>query len=67
MKNEQSFEMKLEKAKKLLDKLSDPSISLEESVKYYKEGIEILKNASQILENAKQEFVEISKADSNEN
>lgn len=67
MKENDNFEKKLETAKKLLEKLSDPELPLEESMTYYKKGIETLKSASKILENAKQEFVEISKEDSSEN
>jgi len=67
MKKEQSFEEKLSIAKDLFEKLSDPTISLEESMKHYKNGIEILKDASKMLENAKQEFIEISKAGNDEN
>ncbi|MDR2081099.1 MAG: exodeoxyribonuclease VII small subunit [Campylobacteraceae bacterium] len=52
----EKFEEKLEKAKALLDKLSEPSLPLEESMTYYKEGIKILKEASNLLEHAKQEF-----------
>lgn len=66
MKKSENFEKKLELAKGLLDKLSDPSISLEESMENYKKGVKILKEASLILENAKQEFVELSKEDSSD-
>lgn len=65
MKKTDSFEAKLEYAKELLDKLSTPEITMEESIKYYKDGIKILKEASQILENAKIEIQEISTQNEN--
>jgi exodeoxyribonuclease VII small subunit len=52
----EKFEDKLEKAKALLDRLNEPSLTLEESMSYYKEGLKILKEASNLLEEAKQEF-----------
>ena len=49
----QSFEAKLERAKVILDTLSDPELSLEEGMKKYQEGIAILKEATKMLEEAK--------------
>ncbi len=60
------FEQKIEESKKILDKLMDPSITLENSMKFYKEGIKELKEASKMLENAKIEFEELSKISENE-
>ena len=57
------FEKKIEISKEILEKLMDPSITLEESMKLYKEGIKELKEASKMLENAKLEFEELSKTD----
>ena len=57
------FEKKIEISKSILEKLMDPSITLEESMKLYKEGIKELKEASKMLENAKLEFEELSKTD----
>ena len=57
------FESKIQKSKEILDKLMDPSISLEDSIKYYKEGIKELRDASKMLENAKLEFEEMLKGD----
>jgi exodeoxyribonuclease VII small subunit len=59
------FEKKIEKSKKILDKLMNPEISLEESMKLYKDGIKELKEASKMLENAKLEFEELSKNSEN--
>ena len=50
----QSFEAKLERAKVILDTLSDPELSLEEGMKKYQEGIAILKEATKMLEEAKE-------------
>lgn len=54
------FEKKIEKSKEILDKLMDPEITLEESMRLYKEGIKELKEASKMLQNAKLEFEELS-------
>ncbi len=55
------FEKKIELSKEILDKLMDPSITLEESMELYKEGVKELKEASKMLETAKLEFEELSK------
>ena len=57
------FEKKIEISKEILEKLMDPSITLEDSMKLYKEGIRELKEASKMLESAKLEFEELSKSD----
>ena len=54
------FEEKIEKSKEILDKLMDPEISLDNSMKLYKEGIKELKEANKMLELAKLEFEELS-------
>ena len=41
---EQSFEEKLEHSKALLEKLMNPEITLEESVKLYEEGLKNIKD-----------------------
>lgn len=58
MKTEQ-FEEKLKKAKELLEELNNPEITLEKSMKAYKEGIKTLNEASEILENAKLLYEEL--------
>jgi len=47
-----SFEEKLESSKKILEKLMDPEITLEESVKAYDEGMQELQSAQKLLEDA---------------
>lgn len=52
MKRE-NFEDKLMRADKILERLNDENISLEESVKLHKEGKKLLSEAAKILQNAK--------------
>ena len=54
-----SFEEKIEHAKKILEKLMDPQITLAESVKTYEEGIKELNEATKLLEEAKLKINEI--------
>ncbi len=56
------FEKKIEKAKEILNSLMDPEITLNESMKKYKEGIKELKEANKMLEKAKLEFEELKEA-----
>ncbi|WP_297922430.1 exodeoxyribonuclease VII small subunit [uncultured Campylobacter sp.] len=56
----ESFEEKMEKINALLKSLNDKDLSLEGSVKLYKQGVALLKEAKEILENAKLEVAEIS-------
>ena len=52
MKTE-TFEEKLAYAKEVLEKLMDPEITLEESVKLYEEGLKNIKEAQKLIEEAK--------------
>jgi len=56
-----NFEDKLENAKKTLEKLMRPDITLEESVKAYESGIKELNQAQKMLENAELKIKEIRK------
>lgn len=58
-KDEESFEQKLEKAKIILDNLSNPELSLAEGMKKYQEGLGILKEATQMIEEAKLEYTKL--------
>ncbi len=58
-KDEESFEQKLEKAKAILEKLSNPELSLADGMKQYQEGIAILKDASKMVEEAKIEYTKL--------
>ncbi len=53
------FEKKLENAKSVLEKLMDPELTLDQSVKSYKEGMKTLQEAQHILEEATLEFEKI--------
>ena len=52
----QSFENKIEAAKKLLEKLTNPEITLSDSVKTYKDGIKEIEEAQKLLDEAKLQF-----------
>ncbi|PLY07454.1 MAG: exodeoxyribonuclease VII small subunit [Arcobacter sp.] len=52
-KEEISFELKIEKAKELLEKLANPQITLSDSLDIYKNGIADLDEAQKLLDEAK--------------
>lgn len=64
MKN-QTFEEKLEYSKELLEKLMNPEITLEESVKLYEEGLKNIKEAQSLIEEAKTKISVIEQANQN--
>lgn len=64
MKNE-TFEEKLEHSKELLEKLMNPEITLEESVKLYEEGLKNIKDAQTLIEEAKTKITVIEQANQN--
>jgi len=49
----ETFEEKLAYSKSVLEKLMDPEITLEESVKLYEEGLKTIKEAQKLIEEAK--------------
>jgi len=55
------FEKSVERAKKILEELMDPEITLQRSVELYKEGMEQLKKAQKMLEEAKTQIQIIQK------
>lgn len=61
MKNK-TFEEKLEYSKSLLEKLMNPEITLEESVKLYEEGLKNIKEAQTLIEEAKMKITVIEQA-----
>ena len=61
MKKE-TFEEKLEYSKALLEKLMNPEITLEESVKLYEEGLKNIKEAQTLIEEAKTKISVIEQA-----
>ncbi len=52
MKNS-TFETKLEASKEILNSLMNPSITLEESLKLYEQGLKEIKMAQKMIEEAK--------------
>jgi exodeoxyribonuclease VII small subunit len=52
MKNS-TFEAKLEVSKEILNKLMNPEITLEESLKLYEKGLDEIKLAQKMIEEAK--------------
>ncbi len=59
-----SFEEKLAESKEILEKLMDPEVTLEESVKLYDQGLKVIKEAQAMIEDAKQKVEIIEKAQS---
>lgn len=64
-KEQESFEIKLEKAKNILEGLSNPELSLADGMKKYQEGISILKEASKMIEEAKLEYTKLQNNEEN--
>ncbi len=64
MKNK-TFEEKLEHSKELLEKLMNPEITLEESVKLYEGGLQNIKEAQTLIEEAKMKITVIEQANQN--
>jgi len=64
MKNK-TFEEKLEYSKELLEKLMNPEITLEESVKVYEEGLKNIKETQQLIEEAKTKITIIEQSNQN--
>lgn len=52
MSTNESFETKITNAKTILEKLMDPAMPMNESVKAYEEGMKELKAAETMLQNA---------------
>lgn len=55
------FEVRLEKAKKILEQLMHPEITLSDSVKAYEAGMKELQEAQKMLENAQLQVETIRK------
>jgi len=64
MKNE-TFEEKLEHSNALLEKLMNPEMTLEASVKIYEEGLTTIKEAQTLIEEAKTKISVIDQANQN--
>ena len=59
MKKEMKFEEALNKLAEINEKLSAEDISLEDSVKLFKEGVELTKLCQKKLDDAKQEIEQL--------
>jgi len=57
----QTFEEKLEASKTILNKLMNPEITLEESLKLYENGLAQIKEAQKMIEEAKVKIETIEK------
>ncbi|WP_457746143.1 exodeoxyribonuclease VII small subunit [Sulfurimonas sp.] len=55
----ENFEKKLQNAKTILEKLMNPEITLQESVKAYEQGMKELSDAQKMLEEAQLKIQEI--------
>jgi len=51
-----TFENKLDNAKKVLEELSNPELSLSDGMRKYTKGLELLKEATKMIEDAKLEY-----------
>jgi len=56
-----TFEAAMEQLEKAADNLKNDSITLEDALKYYEEGVEYYKKCEAILQNAKQKIETYSK------
>lgn len=56
-----NFEEKIIKAKELLEKLSNPQITLSDSIDIYKTGVKELEDAQKLLDEAKLIFTTANK------
>jgi len=65
MATSKDFEKKLENSKEILQKLMNPEVTLQDSVKYYKDGMNALSDAQKILEEAKLEFETVKESQEN--
>ena len=62
--NNKTFEEKLAESKETLEKLMNPEVTLEESVKLYEEGLSTIKEAQAMIEEAKLKVAVIEKQQS---
>lgn len=65
-KERPSFEEALEKLETIVEKLSDPNITLEKSVELYEEGLKLSKFCSETLENAALRVEQIDQTDTSD-
>lgn len=63
MSQEVSFETRIAKAKEILEKLMDPSLPMNESIKAYEEGMNELKKAEKMVSEAQLQIQTIKSQD----
>ena len=61
---QRTFEEQLAESKAILEKLMDPEMTLEESVKLYEKGLETIQSAQKMLDEAKLKVETIEKSQS---
>jgi len=60
-----TFEEKLNYSKEVLEKLMNPEITLDESIKLYEEGLKNIKDAHKLIDDAKTKITIIEQANQN--
>ena len=65
--NKKTFEEKLAESKAILEKLMNPEVTLEESVKLYEKGLSTIKEAQAMIEESKLKVAVIEKQQSGVN
>ncbi|MBE0492415.1 MAG: exodeoxyribonuclease VII small subunit [Sulfurospirillum sp.] len=60
-----TFEEKLEKAKSLLQELSDPDIPLARGMEKYTQGMQLLQEATKMIEEAKLQYASLQTNEDN--
>ena len=62
-----SFEKALERLEKIVERLDDDSLSLEESLELYEEGVKLSKQCSETLEDAELKIQKVNEEHSQNN
>ena len=60
MKKQKSYEESLARLEEIISCLESPEISLEDSMKYFEEGVALVKQCGDVLSNARQKVEELS-------
>lgn len=65
MSKNTDFEKSLDELEKIVEKLQNGDISLDESIKLFEKGIELSKDCRQTLENARQKITSLTEEEQN--
>ena len=65
MSKNTDFEKSLNELEKIVEKLQNGDISLDESIKLFEKGIELSKDCRQTLENARQKITSLTEEEQN--